>query len=360
MKILTVLGARPQFIKASALSREIRKHKPLKEVILHTGQHFDNNMSEIFFREMDIPVPEYNLGIHGLSHGEMTGKMLQETEKVILLEKPDFVLVYGDTNSTLAGALSARKLKVKVIHVEAGLRSYNMNMPEEINRILTDRISNLLFCPTNQAIENLKSEGFEKFDCKFFLSGDVMFDNAIYFSEIAERNSSLPEKLGLEKNNFLLCTLHRAENTDDPARINSIFSALNNLSKTYQIVLPMHPRTASLAGKLRLDPSITVIDPVGYLDMIKLIRNSILVLTDSGGLQKEAYFFKKFCVTLRDETEWTELTDNGFNFLAGADPAKILSLVSGLTQTSFPLARNFYGNGNSSGEICRILLEYAT
>ena len=357
MKLLTILGARPQFIKASALSREFGKHPEIKEILVHTGQHFDENMSDIFFREMQIPQPKYNLGVHGLSHGAMTGQMLTEIEKVLLIEKPDFVLVYGDTNSTLAGSLAAQKLNIKVIHVEAGLRSFNMEMPEEVNRILTDRISTLLFCPTPQAVDNLHAEGFKNFPCKIFLSGDVMQDSAIYFSSIASKQSNLVKDLQLETGKTLLCTIHRQENTDNTANLNQIITALNTLSKDYQVIVPLHPRTRKIleAGSHQLN--FQPIEPLGYLDMVNLIQNSRMVLTDSGGLQKEAYFFKKFCVTMRDQTEWTELVTNGLNILAGADSEKIVEAVHFFSGKEFPAVSGLYGDGRASAEICKAILD---
>lgn len=360
MKFLTILGARPQFIKASVLSREFRKHPEIKEIIVHTGQHFDENMSDIFFREMEIPEPEYNLNINSLSHGAMTGQMLIEIEKVILKENPDFVIVYGDTNTTLAGALSAKKLHVRVIHIEAGLRSYNMDMPEEINRIITDRISDLLFCPTEQAVRNLKNEGFEKFNCKICQSGDVMLDSALYFAQKASVRSDILQKLELENIKYLLCTIHRAENTDDEDKLLQIINALNQLSHEYRIILPLHPRTRKIIEAKNINLSFDPILPAGYFDMLNLIRNSHMVLTDSGGLQKEAYFFNKFCVTLRDQTEWVELTDNNVNILTGADEMKILNAVRKLSDKPFPGKMQLYGDGKAAEKICKIIIDHSS
>lgn len=302
MKIATIIGARPQFVKAAAVSRVIKNTESVEEIIIHTGQHYDVNMSDVFFEEMDIPKPDYNLNINGMGHGAMTGQMLEKIEEVLLSEKPDWVLVYGDTNSTLAGALAAKKLHIKVAHVEAGLRSFNMNMPEEINRILTDRISDVLFCPTSTAVDNLKKEGYENIDTKIINVGDVMLDVALFYKERATKpKDSLPEQ-------FVLCTVHRAENTDDVDRLKSIFESLEIISKTTPVVLPLHPRTKSKLISIDYDfdnSKIKFINPVGYFEMIWLLQNCSFVMTDSGGLQKEAFFFKKQCITLRDETEWS-------------------------------------------------------
>src|SRR5574344_1747941 len=350
MKILTILGARPQFIKAGSVSRAIALHNNqvasleslfssedsknqklqtknfelITEVIVHTGQHYDANMSDIFFDEMQIPKPNYFLGIGGKSHGAMTGQMIEKIEEVALKENPDWIMVYGDTNSTLAGAIVASKLHIKLAHIEAGLRSFNMKMPEEVNRILTDRVSNILFCPTNKAIENLKNEGYENLDCKIVKSGDVMQDGAMFYKNLAV-------KPNIEiKNSFILCTIHRAENTDNETRLKNIFEALNEIAKEKQIILPLNQRTKKLLENLQtknqklLTKNLTIIDPVGYLEMVWLIDNCDFVMTDSGGLQKEAYFFEKQCITLRDETEWVELVECGANILVGADKEKIL------------------------------------
>jgi UDP-GlcNAc3NAcA epimerase len=306
---------------------------------------------------MEIPEPKYNLNINSMSHGAMTGQMLAGIENVLLDEKPDYVLVYGDTNSTIAGALAARKLHIAVIHVEAGLRSYNMLMPEEINRILTDRISNLLFCPTEKAVMNLKEEGFNHFDCSIFLSGDVMQDSALFYGEKASKQSSIIKDLAIEGMTYLLCTIHRAENTDDENNLNQIIHALNTLSKDYRIVLPLHPRTKKIVVQRGIKLNFTPIDPVGYLDMINLIQHSRLILTDSGGLQKEAYFFDKYCITLREQTEWTELVDNHVNFLTGADSEKIIESERKISGKLFPEKINLYGNGMASRSICNAILD---
>ena len=392
MKIVTILGARPQFIKAGTVSRAIMEHnqslvdgfsfldkeeqiqletknqKLITELIVHTGQHFDENMSDIFFYEMKIPKPDYNLDINGLGHGAMTGQMLEKIEEVLLKEKPDWVMVYGDTNSTIAGALAASKLHIKVAHIEAGLRSFNMNMPEEVNRILTDRVSNILFCPTQSAVNNLGKEGFPfklatNNEQQIINVGDVMQDGALFYKDLAIK-PELPQNQKLETNNYILCTIHRAENTDDPKRLKSIFEALNEITKETQIILPLHPRTKAIlkSSNFQLDsPSLIIIDPIGYLEMVYLIKNSKMIMTDSGGLQKEAFFFEKPCITLRDETEWIELVENGFNTLVGANKEKIISTYKLLTSNNQnseikDYQLNLYGGGNASKKIVNELL----
>ncbi|ABB44695.1 UDP-N-acetylglucosamine 2-epimerase [Sulfurimonas denitrificans DSM 1251] len=352
MKILTILGARPQFIKAGSVSREIAKHKEIKEIIVHTGQHYDANMSDIFFKEMQIPKPEYFLGIGGKSHGAMTGQMIEKIEEVALEVKPDWIMVYGDTNSTLAGAIVASKLHIKLAHVEAGLRSFNMKMPEEINRILTDRVSNILFCPTDIAVQNLKNEGFENFTCKIVKSGDVMQDGAIFYKNLAVK------PVCDIKDDFILCTIHRAENTDDETRLKSIFEALSEIAKERQIILPLHPRTKKIVEDLKLNTqNLTLLDPVGYLEMVWLIDNCSLVMTDSGGVQKEAYFFEKPCITLRDETEWLELVECGVNTLAGADKEKIVEAYKSNLKFKiiYPQKLDLYGSCASEKIIIELL-----
>jgi len=353
MKILTIVGARPQFIKAGSVSREIAKHTEIEEVILHTGQHYDANMSDIFFNEMKIPKPDYYLDINGLGHGAMTGQMLEKIEEVLIKEKPDWVLVYGDTNSTLAGALAASKLHIKLAHIEAGLRSFNMNMPEEINRILTDRVSNVLFCPTDTAVQNLTNEGYDNLDIKVVKSGDVMQDGAIFYKKLSVKPSCYVSE------NYILCTIHRAENTDDEQRLRNIFEALNEVAKVQQVILPLHPRTKKIIAQFGIETGrLTIIEPVGYLEMVWLINNCHLVMTDSGGLQKEAFFFEKPCITLRDETEWIELVENHFNVLVGADKEKIVNAYHQFTfNKDFDL--NLYGEGNASFNIVTTLLEYS-
>lgn len=345
MKIVTVIGARPQFIKAAVVSRAIAETPGVEEVIIHTGQHFDTNMSDVFFEEMSIPKPQYNLNINGMGHGAMTGQMLEKIEEVLIKENPDWVLVYGDTNSTLAGALAAKKLHIKVAHVEAGLRSFNIAMPEEVNRILTDRISDILFCPTSTAVENLKKEGYVNLDCKVMEVGDVMQDAALFYASKTQKPSEdIPAK-------FALCTVHRAENTDDPERLKAIFAALEKVSETTPVVLPLHPRTRGKLTAIGYDfenSKIIFINPVGYLEMVWLLSNCRFVLTDSGGLQKEAYFFSKPCVTMRDETEWVELVENSFNQLAGADTKLIIGLAREAADNSdMDFSKRLYGNGDA-------------
>lgn len=356
LKILTIVGARPQFVKAAVLSRQFAQYPDkINEIIVHTGQHFDVNMSDIFFQEMNIPQPDYHLEINSLSHGAMTGRMIEEIEKVIIKEKPDWVLVYGDTNSTLAGALAAVKLHVKVAHVEAGLRSFNMKMPEEINRILTDRISNALFCPTDTAIQNLKKEGFEHFSTEIIKSGDVMQDAAMYYAgKLNERQLSLPPL----PDQFILCTLHRAENTDDPERLKNLVEALNHIHQNdYPVVIPLHPRTRNKISQSGLVLKTMVLEPVGYFEMLFLLKHCTLVMTDSGGLQKEAFFFSKNCVTLRDQTEWIELIDGGYNILAGADKQKIISAVNLMLSKDNNFDVDLYGKGKAGQLIANYFLK---
>lgn len=354
VKILTIIGARPQFIKASVISKAIQKIDNVEEILLHTGQHFDANMSDIFFEQLGIPRPDFQLQIHGGNHGEMTGRMLGAIEKVILSEKPDRVLVYGDTNSTLAGALAAAKLHVPVAHVEAGLRSFNMRMPEEINRILTDRISDLLFCPTDAAVRNLNNEGFGQsvtIKQSVIKVGDVMHDSALMFAEFARR----PDKFHVEIG-FVLATLHRAENTDDPSRLDSIVKALNQIhNNVAEVVLPLHPRTRDAIKNAGLSLDVKVVDPVGYLEMIWLLKHCGLVVTDSGGVQKEAFFFGKACVTMRDQTEWVELVEIKANEIVGAERPKIIDAVSRNLGRRVEDPHQLYGGGEAAGRIVQCL-----
>lgn len=351
MKILTIIGARPQFIKASVVSRAISKENELREVIVHTGQHFDANMSDVFFDQLGIPRPNYQLSISGGSHGSMTGRMLIEVEKVIDQEKPDRLLVYGDTNSTLAGALAASKLHVPVAHIEAGLRSFNMRMPEEINRILTDQVSDVLYCPTQTAVENLEREGFSSKPVEILKVGDVMQDSAILFAQLAQAPGGIEIEDG-----FVLATLHRAENTDDPVRLASIVQALNRIHLSIApVLLPLHPRTRAVIEKLGLELKVNTIEPVGYFEMIWLLERCGVVLTDSGGVQKEAFFFGKACVTMRDQTEWVELIECGANVLTGADFQLIVEAVRSNHGRIVSDPYRLYGGGDAASKIAQHL-----
>lgn len=351
MKVLTVIGARPQFIKASVVSKELKKSGGVDEVILHTGQHFDVNMSNIFFEQLSIPKPDVQLNIAGGSHGEMTGRMLLEIEQAILAHKPERVLVYGDTNSTLAGALAAAKLHIPVAHVEAGLRSFNMQMPEEINRILTDQISDLLFCPTDAAMTNLINEGFARKPVRLLQVGDVMQDAALLFA----KQAAVPQGFNLTSG-FVLATLHRAENTDDPVRLAAIVGALNEVHKVVApVVLPLHPRTKKLIARQGLSLNVHTIDPVGYFEMVWLLDHADLVLTDSGGVQKEAFFFGKACVTMREQTEWVELVEAGANELVGANADKIVQAARSNLGRIVEDINELYGGGKASENIVSVL-----
>lgn len=353
MKILTVIGARPQFIKASVVSAAIKKTAGLSEEIIHTGQHFDANMSNIFFDQLGIPKPHYQLDINSGSHGSMTGRMLEAIEKICLESKPDRLMVYGDTNSTLAGALAASKLHIPVAHIEAGLRSFNMRMPEEINRILTDQVSDILFCPTETAVKNLKNEGFESKPVQVLNVGDVMQDSSIFFAERAVKGEALTD---VPNADFIVATLHRAENTDDPVRLKAIVDALNYIHKNIlPVVLPLHPRTQKVVKALGLKLEMLVLEPVGYLEMIWLLKHCDAVVSDSGGVQKEAFFFKKPCITMRDQTEWVELIENGVNVLAGADTQKIIEFTQAMLNKKIEDPLNLYGGGQASQNIANVL-----
>jgi UDP-GlcNAc3NAcA epimerase len=362
MKLLTIVGARPQFIKAASVSRAIQQYNhnnsnPIQEIILHTGQHYDKNMSDVFFSEMQIPQPNYHLGIGGSSHGAMTGRMLEKIEEVIFQEKPDVVLVYGDTNSTLAGSLAAVKLHIPVAHVEAGLRSFNINMPEEVNRVLTDQISKWLFCPTETAVKNLQNEGIaERTQALISNVGDVMYDAVLFYRKIAKPTDKISSLIDKLSGNFYLATVHRAENTDDPIRFSNIMDALNNISETTPVVLPLHPRTRKLLGS-DYRSQVRLIEPVGYFDMITLLSHCQGVFTDSGGLQKEAFFFKKPCVTLRDETEWVELVEHGVNILAGSSRETIIGAEKLIIQEHKNYSNPLYGDGSAAQKIITSLME---
>ncbi|WP_068964041.1 UDP-N-acetylglucosamine 2-epimerase (non-hydrolyzing) [Desulfosporosinus sp. BG] len=352
MKIVTVLGARPQFIKAAPLSEALsKKHE---EKIVHTGQHYDYQMSDVFFEELGIPKPDYFLGVGSKQHGAQTGEMLTGVEEVLLKEKPDWVLVYGDTNSTLAGALAAAKLHIPIAHVEAGLRSYNRQMPEEVNRVLTDHLSTLLFCPTDQAVKNLRQEGLT---AGVVRTGDVMADALYYHARRAE-DRNIAENLRYKRKSYLLATVHRAENTDNPSRLEGIIKAFAQIDG--QIVLPLHPRTKKLllSCQMSIPENVEVIEPVGYLEMILLEKEAELILTDSGGVQKEAYLWQVPCVTLRDETEWVETVHTGWNTLAGANTEEIVAAVARYRKNSLPpYLENLYGNGRASEEIVEAMEE---
>ncbi len=342
-KIVTILGARPQFVKAAVLSRIISEKNEIEEVIVHTGQHFDSNMSEVFFTEMNIPKPKYNLNINGLGHGAMTGQMMERIEEVLMKEKPDAVVIYGDTNSTIAGALAAKKLGIKVVHIEAGLRSFNMQMPEEINRILTDRISDLLLCPTDTALKNLEKEGFDNFEIKVVKSGDIMKDAVEFYSESSAERSTIINDLALQNKDFVLATIHRQENTDDLPKLKSIFESLENIAKTMPVVLPLHPRTQKILDNNNLHYDLDIIKPIGYFDMLELLKNCNMVVTDSGGLQKEAFFNQKHCIIVREETEWVELVDNEFATIAGSDQQKIMEGFNNFQNSNADFDINIYG-----------------
>lgn len=352
MKILTVVGARPQFIKAAAISRIIRERYQgqLEEILVHTGQHFDDNMSKVFFRELGIPEPKYNLEISGGNHGAMTGRMLEAIERVLLSECPDWVLVYGDTNSTLAGSLAAAKLHIPVAHVEAGLRSFNMRMPEEINRIVTDRISQLLLCPTQISLENLRNEGVNK---GVHLVGDVMYDVSLFYRDLACERSGILEQLKVAEENYVLTTCHRAENTDDPDKLKGIVQAIERIAKEVPVVFPLHPRTRKLIAERQLLDnlkSVLLIDPLSFLDMVRLEQSAKVILTDSGGVQKEAFFYGVPCVTMREETEWIETVSGGWNVLAGTDSEKIVrAYLAAGNRSKVPSSP--YGEGNAA-ELC--------
>ncbi|GAB4255709.1 MAG: O-antigen biosynthesis protein WlbD [Methylomicrobium sp.] len=353
MKITTIIGARPQFIKAAALSRCIKSHNDLTETLVHTGQHFDANMSEVFFKELDIPKPDFNLGIGGGTHGQNTGRMIEAIEQVLMQAKPDWVLVYGDTDSTLAGTLAAVKLHIPVAHVEAGLRSFNRQMPEEINRVLTDHAADLLFAPTETAVAHLRQEGITPE--KIAQVGDVMFDAALYFGAKAEKQSRILDTLGIDSKNYVLATLHRQENTDDKQRLAAILHGL--ATSPWPVILPLHPRTRNRLTDYGLsvpDP-ITITAPVGYLDMVMLEKNACLIATDSGGVQKEAFFHRVPCITLREETEWVELVEIGVNRLVGYSTPAIEQAIT--SPPSFPdIVPEFYGSGGAAQHILAILM----
>lgn len=359
MKICTIVGARPQFIKAAVVSRAMAIIHGIQEIIIHTGQHYDANMSDQFFDELDIPRPAYNLNIGSSTHGQQTGQMLTAIEDVLFQEKPDWVLVYGDTNSTLAGALAAAKLHIPVAHIEAGLRSFNRQMPEEINRITADHLSTLLFAPTDTSYQRLLKEGIE--DHRIMNVGDVMYDAARYYNERNTLRKTIVDQLKLPKQSYILATIHRAENTDSPTRLNHICNALIELSTTHHIVFPLHPRTKHVLEKSGLyttmKNSLMMIEPVGYLDMLALEQHASHIITDSGGVQKEAYFNQVPCITLRDETEWVELIDSGWNQLCSPDNSiSLLPFMTSPHKRTDPKTEALYGDGHAAVKMVEKLL----
>ena len=377
IKIVTIIGARPQIIKAAALSRAIKNHfsDKITEVIVHTGQHYDKNMSQIFIDELEIPEPNYNLNVGSTSHGEQTAHMITGIEKILFETKPNYIVLYGDTNSTLAGAIASSKIHVPIVHIEAGLRSFNKTMPEEINRIMCDHSSTLLFSPTATGLNNLISEGFKPNNQApysadnpgVFHCGDIMYDNSLYFKTISQEKSTITEKYNLEKGNFILSTIHRNNNTDDPVRLNAIFSSINKIAnnKKITIVIPLHPRTSKLLDSnlnstlltsIKSNSYIKLIEPVSFLDMIALESNCKLIISDSGGVQKEAYFFEKPSIILRSETEWIEIVKQDAAIIADANEEKIIDSYNKLTSTKhqpFPL---LFGDGKAAEFICETML----
>lgn len=376
-KIVTIIGARPQIIKSSALNRSISKNyiNQIEEIIVHTGQHYDENMSKVFFNELEINEPRYNLGVGSGTHGKMTSKMIEGMEEILLKEMPNAVVIYGDTNSTLAAAIAASKIHIPIIHIEAGLRSFNKSMPEEINRIAADHMSTLLFSPTKTGIENLKNEGFkenhsEKANIdnpKFYHCGDVMYDNSMYFLQKSNQKSTILENLGLEEEKFILCTIHRDSNTDNSSNLNAIIEGLLEITKQHQLklVLPLHPRTKkmmnellekNLLNEIKSNNSFLLIPPAGFIDIISLEKKSRLIITDSGGLQKEAYFFKKPCLILREQTEWIEIVQNGNAILVGANKTLIIDGAKELIDKKNYSYPDFYGDANAANFIAQKIL----
>jgi UDP-GlcNAc3NAcA epimerase len=360
LKITSIVGARPQFVKAAAVIRALEARSSVQHVLVHTGQHYDDNMSEIFFRELEIPRPDYCLGVGSAPHGAQTGRMLESLERVVTQTVPDWVLAYGDTNSTLAAALAAVKLHISVGHVEAGLRSWNRRMPEEINRVLTDHASDLLFAPTATAVENLRREGIPQ--GRIVFTGDVMYDTAVFYGEKADAQSRILQKLSLRPGSYILATIHRAENTDDNERLASIFHGLERVAQEIPVVLPLHPRTRNALKEMLLlgnvEERLLIIDPVGYLDMVMLERKAHLIATDSGGVQKEAFFYQVPCATLRDETEWVELIELGWNRLVRPDSPEaifegVLSMLETCGSPGFP-----FGEGNAAAKIVEALNQH--
>lgn len=379
IKIVTIIGARPQIIKAAALSRAIKSKfaSQIKEIIVHTGQHYDENMSQVFFDELGIPAPDYNLNVGSGSHGKQTAAMITGIEEILIKEKPNAIVLYGDTNSTLAGGIAASKIHVPVVHIEAGLRSFNKAMPEEVNRIMCDHVSTLLFSPTKTGYDNLVSEGFKTGNNvpysadnpKIYHCGDVMYDNSLHFSEVAENKTAILEKHNLQKNNFILATIHRNNNTDEPERLNSLFGALNSISETEKVdvILPLHPRTTKLLEanlkpellkKIKSNSGFHIAPPASFLEMIALEKNCKIVMTDSGGVQKEAFYFEKPCVILRPETEWIELVECGTAVIADADQKKIIEAYKTLTTKQNMQFPKLYGDGKAAEFICGEMVKH--
>lgn len=381
IKILTIIGARPQIIKAAAISRAISASfsNDFEEVLVHTGQHYDANMSEIFFGQLGIPKTNYNLGVGSGSHGKQTAEMISGIEGILVKEQPHYLLIYGDTNSTLAGAVAAVKMQVPIIHVEAGLRSFNKSMPEEINRILADHVSTYLFPPTQTGLDNLQKEGFKIASLKsytkdhpgIFNVGDVMYDNALYYAKLAAEKINLKELYDLESGKYILCTIHRNQNTDDPESLANIVEALLVIAEMNKIFLPLHPRTrqaiqqrlpASLLAQFMSKKNIISSPPVGFLEMISLEQHARFVMTDSGGVQKEAFFFSKPCIIFRAETEWTEIVETGMAILTGSSKEKIMAAFTYYKQNSAPGSsiqqKNLYGRGNAAYEVLSIIKKH--
>lgn len=356
MKIVTIIGARPQFIKAAALSRYLKSLPNIKEIILHTGQHYDDNMNDIFFSELNIPKPDYNLGIGSDTQARQTARMMMGIEDIVLRQWPDFILIYGDTNSTVAGALVGAKLHIPVVHIEAGLRSYDREMPEEINRVVSDAISTILFCPTKSAVNNLKREGITK---GVYNVGDIMLETYLYYRDKAQKSSSILKRFNLKSKKFILCTIHRASNTDNIENLKNIFIGLTRSRET--IILPLHPRTKKKINqnssfKKYIGPNIKIVAPIGYFDMICLEANAKKIVTDSGGVQKEAYFNKVPCLTLRENTEWLETIEQGVNRLVGTNPEKIEESIRNFQPLEQNYSKQLFGDGKTSAKIVEILL----
>mgnify|MGYP000944954048 FL=1 len=379
IKIVTIIGARPQIIKAAALSRAIKNRfsDSITEIIVHTGQHYDTNMSSVFFDELNIPQPNYNLNVGSGNHGKQTAKMIEGIEEILVAEKPNAIVLYGDTNSTLAGAIAASKIHINVVHIEAGLRSFNKQMPEEVNRIMCDHVSTLLFTPTKTGFDNLIKEGFKTENVapyhidnpKVYHSGDVMYDNSLHFMEIANKKDTILSKHKLEKNNFILATIHRNNNTDEPERLSAIFEALNELTEKYtiDIVIPLHPRTQSLLQKnlseqlytkITNNSKIKIIEPTSFLEMIVLESNCKLVATDSGGVQKEAFYFKKPCIIFRKETEWVEIVNCGAAILVDANKDAVLNAYKNFESKKNQEYPQLFGDGKSAEFMCEEMLRY--